>query len=992
MTGIWFQDEALPGDSKKWFFPVSSFKSIQVFHCRRFCEKRESYASLKNDYGSGFLEFTYGKQCLNDDATVLSDILVKKSQKLQPVIQVRARKTTTVNLLFYDMPLAIQSYQDSSIRELRSAVSRRLQILPDSVRFEDELGVLEDEELVFPHEAKQIKVAANGFSVVSVQLDSNTIHFPIPVARTVLDLISMIQHHDACQRNGQIRQLALSAPGKTLLLNEQLCQQLALEQVNCSFGQPLFGMIEFSYRFSVGPVRRISLPPSCSMSYVRYMIARQISVQFDLVTLLLDDRPIDLCRELREVVLTSKKIVTAQCPTIDLTYTIQNQLAQITNIPLPARVFDLKKRISQYKLAAGIPGSVHQIRLFSGTYKLPKRAYLGEFGLVRHSLITVLVLKVGICRLYYQDQQGSPVKSLCVSSVDNPRISDIAKLFSSSPAEIDFRYDGSPLPRSTLVNEIVWDPESPLEIIDRDLFLRIEFAQPGLKSRSHDLAINLNTTICQVKARLYYQFPDIGSMSLSYCGHSESSQNNKIIDINPNLDAPLHVVDVKLVESTSLFSFWEGLIPFSAMDLERLVSVKKRLSAFLHVPADLLEITPKSSCDCDNQTFHSEIPYNVLIKSSFQKHFSVTLNPSSSVLPLLNIKYCQTLELDLAQSGRCTDLMACLVEKQLIGEANILSINVGLERLLVSLPDDFVCRIVYEAPQNQVCVHCACLSDPPVRQSLSLSREETVRDAKLILSRLLAKHQFPSVFVLKFCDRELADSELFMSYGIPNKSCLDVFEQESFELRLVLPDGNIVLYRYSEADTVESLYALLSFERFQTAPSMDLMCDGKIPFGRLRDLKVNEIHIVRKVRQFVFAVDKRNIFCELFADATIAQARQELAQRLAVAPEFIRFHDSDKQSDSRVLLSTIKTTPIRFMVVRLFTFIAPQYNDAPFQDELSQNATVREVKVRLAQRLSVDSSSNILLVWSGRVMKDGVNFWRLPLRTDPIIVYISTPF
>jgi hypothetical protein len=137
--------------------------------------------------------------------------------------------------------------------------------------------------------------------------------------------------------------------------------------------------------------------------------------------------------------------------------------------------------------------------------------------------------------------------------------------------------------------------------------------------------------------------------------------------------------------------------------------------------------------------------------------------------------------------------------------------EVSSSTFLHNIPADSVLMIEYPAPAADA-VYFFHFSQKR-RETLSVPSNATVADVKAIL---LPKFSFvnalSSVLKFTFWQVELKDGDYFSALGIPSKAEIEVGQNGTKEVRILLPDGNDRVFLVTGGDRVASLKGFLGRE------------------------------------------------------------------------------------------------------------------------------------------------------------------------------------
>jgi hypothetical protein len=942
---------------------------MHVFHLRDYLEHHERYAGEHGPQNYGFLSLCYSGRVLEDDAASLAEVGCRPSHhpEVDPRFTIDVRPTREICLRLQNSKVEFQvpCYADSTIGELKTIVSRQLGILPRDIiftgncRFEDSCSV--DSCCKDSGGAKKVSLTVMPFLAVQVNVNSaEWKRFALPIGDrsaggTVGEIAAMIQYEDAVRQGcKKIRAVQIFVRGRRLLDDRKLCAEMIETHVlDVKFGRPLQDFVTVRYRVARTGSKNVcptslSLPRSCRLYYLRYVIAREVLVPFQNVKLFDRERPItNLYHELRDII-DDVSIIDVRCDEISIVCHFRKRFRWEQKVALVVRlsdhVFHIKREVARI-----MGHDFNKIELFDGSRHLSSRFRLGEVGLDKESELKVLTFNIPFYDLILQNFHGSLYYQRFLETDKSNRLSD----FFRDGSEVGFTHEREILDPPPLAETIPFtipiDVTSPIVRHKRDLALQITF--PRDLKRNHILAIQRGTTVADLFSTIRFQFPDLVGFRITYRDRELKELDRRpILESGCGLNWPYVVDELKVRGSLVRLTLGKSgnppyriLVPEIPPDC-KFSTLRQTIADYFQVLPSIVQITEEGRICADSERA-KKTEFTVSLNTT--RKFTLALCPWPYFAPAFTCQITANLE----QTVIVNDIAALRTLPP--GSAKI---DGG--HPLALLRENSTIRFHITPPKEHFELVIRTKSSPDgVPRKLPT---ETVRDVKLLLSA--DSPRLPGSFVLRFWDTDLDDSLVLASSGIPSGGAIELCDSITGAVAVSFADGRSVTYEYGDGDTVESLrQALRRQHGLDGAPLFGAddaeLADGAIP---------QKIRAGNSAREFQFAIDGRGaVFVELPPDATIGGAIPFIAQAIRAPEEWVRLVPPP---DLR--LSTMEEA-IPGAVVPRSLFSAPQFG-REFALEFLPAQTFASVRSRVAQILEVSDPQQVTLLWEGRALRNAM--------------------
>jgi hypothetical protein len=400
-----------------------------------------------------------------------------------------------------------------------------------------------------------------------------------------------------------------------------------------------------------------------------------------------------------------------------------------------------------------------------------------------------------------------------------------AHLEKDNSIEVSFAWEGRPLLRHTRIDEIVCDPLVPIYCTRRPLILKLMFEKHPEWDK--DLLVTVDTTVADILNRIVDQHSTIREKDLiiQVARHAAKSETEKLIELDPELEGPIHVRRI---------SFHMGMVPFNfAIEGERFTAQidigKQNFLAAMEAVASQLHIPPASlsiflgdePLDAKSRLSRAKT-YRVEV-SNCEREFVIKLAPELN--PDLkargwNGKHVRRLRVDLGEVKRVDHVIGYLTQHESIGPIDVVENGFSpfpKEKALALLPTGQVIMIRYRPPEDPVKYVFASITDAEGRKRCPAQDDTSVQSLKMYLAVLCGRNNFlPGTLAMKFGDLELTDDNRIMIYGIPADSLIDVTLRPMEKFYVFDLQGNPIKYFFAAPDTVSTLRAFLAIQRFPT--------------------------------------------------------------------------------------------------------------------------------------------------------------------------------
>jgi hypothetical protein len=551
---------------------------------------------------------------------------------------------------------------------------------------------------------------------------------------------------------------------------------------------------------------------------------------------------------------------------------------KIKDVSLLDRVYDLRLKFAKQR-----PADLHTFELALGETALRDRATLGSLGF--YSKIEIQCRKVKRrVRLSFVDLHGN---TLGYQFEGDETLHSIAGRFHDEPFAVAFEFEDAPLPRMTSVFDAPCDPDRPITVVLRELRVRIR--------REREVSfceVDENTTAEGLVERLRSNYAKRVQLSLGCEGRN--LENRKILDLFPDLDAILDLVVVpgKLTQDDlDEFSFSfpgtqisDHVQPFAKYDTT-VGKVKPLLANKLEQPPTAVGVYFEGALLADDDLLFGGRTYQVKVEN--YRFYTIALcrgeadrpNPKfKRVIPFVVAGKAKLLVSDLARHLRRTPGLpdTCAIS---FADGKEVSLTKTLEKpsgniLYANLP-----------PLRSVARYSFRRLGPgesPEIRDITVNASQSVRDLKPIIARSLTR-VLPDVLELSFWSVKLSDSEPLLSYGIPDRSTIDFYDRNSFEVRLRFDNSDSFLrYLVSGRNKVADLKQFVGNEQGRELSEIVFESAGKeLDDGAFfLDIDSREIDAKERLHEHVLASATGSIHLHLTARATVGDALGTLAVRL----------------------------------------------------------------------------------------------------------------
>jgi hypothetical protein len=873
---------------------------VQVHHLRNFCQACPHYSHLSGR-GRGFLLLTYNGKELDDDSayffkTFRYPELAANAPSVRDYVMVQVRSVKEYELCFQSFTLRTLCHSGMTVRDLRIVLGTEARIPADALAFFSDGKELEDTDPLPDDE--RVLFTAQDYLAIRVLRDSTPDTVMFPVCGTVLDFISMEQNRFWVHVTRDFRRPSL----------EQVrAIELSINRVRLPPGRVLSAFVEpgsiiditqgdpipdrppcacFRFRFESRRVHPFPVAPGCTLSFVRYAIAKSVDLPFEKVELFSDDGlrdPVDHRLLVGDFFSTGTKTIHVRVATIPLRICIRKGKEHHSFIPLCDRGFDLRLRLSEL-----LKKDFHRIQLFFGGFIISDRVSLGRLGFTDGCLLNVRILEFPMVHLYFLDAQG---RTLDYIFHDSPPITFgavVRRLSKADPIGTGLCWEGRPLPRSTPLRDVKCDPAFPVSIRSRLPVMPLVFPQYPQWNRS--LSVTVDTTIAEVIAHVLKLHTDIQEGALIVrVAKRKGKPTMKLIDLDRELETPITVDNIRFKRRPAPLSFIledeTFTVPVDTEDKSFAVA-RDAIAAHLEVPASAFTIMLDGEPLSDRADVLRSRTYQVSV-AKCERRFTIELIPKH-VEPIdWECKHVRQLIIDLGYTKRVSDLLSCLMWHEKIGPMDI--VPGGIEpfppdTLLVRLPEGQVIMIHYFPPVTPTSYVFTSVESPDHRLSVAVDDTMTVRTVKMNLAIECGRVDLlPGALRLQFGPLELRDATKIMDYGIPAVSLVTVTLGDTQTLRVMDADGDAADYSCSCVDTVGTLLEFLAAKRIPS-DHLAVLCNGteRKLSQLLLDLPAPELRLVRRIAPLQVQVNGQMQTLNVTCDCSLAELAVLLARGLGV--------------------------------------------------------------------------------------------------------------
>jgi hypothetical protein len=683
-----------------------------------------------------------------------------------------------------------------TVGSLRQVLSSRFRVSSDSlVFFVDGRAIDDNRTLSQLRKDAKLTFTARGYLPVQTAVDSVTETLLFPVCGTILDLASMVQNRISVRSGSDaphstsadaIHSIQVSIQGRPLASQRLLADVITPGcMVDLAVGDALADQTVnrwFKFKFESGPERTFQIFSCCTLSYARYAISKTASLTFENVELFSHQKfayPADLQQLVRDCFVKDGDILYVRAPSVPvrLEYAAKKKAVRQL-ISLSDRTFDVRQKVSVM-----LKAPFRNIQLFFGRFIMDDQVYLAQMGLSEHSVIRINVLQQGIVRLYFINLEGRQ-RGLSFPSGQQITFGRLAAhLYKENSIEICFVWEGHVVSRYKVIDDVVCDPLVPIYYIPRLLVVDVMFEKhPEWKMQ---VPVTVDTTIADVLNQVIEQHITMKEKNVivQVAGRDAKHETTKLIDLDPELEGPIHVRRI---------SFYQGLAPFN------FVIEGETFSALIHVdnptflgameaiaprllidPAALLILVGDRRLG-ETSRLSRGITYQVEI-CHWERDFVIELVPELN--PDLMArgwdgKHVRRVLVDLGEVKRVDGLIDYLTEHEGIGPIEVVPSGISPfpgEKPLALLPKGQVITVRYRLPATAVKYIFTSIASPQGREWCSAQCDTSVPALKMHLTHVCGKDTLlPASLRMTFWEVELTDDNKIMDYAIPADSLIDI--------------------------------------------------------------------------------------------------------------------------------------------------------------------------------------------------------------------------
>jgi hypothetical protein len=646
------------------------------------------------------------------------------------------------------------------------------------------------------------------------------------------------------------------------------------------------------------------------------------------------------------------------------------------------RYFDLVHLFCSSFPESGLtPYNVH----FSlGGYPLHADRFLSDVAFSDTLVLDVHIIRINVWPLIFSDLEGHQVGYLAnLTQTPHITFSHYRGRFQDDPLTFCFEYDGQELPPSTRIDSIFWDPNLPICLIFRAPTVFVQFEE--LPNHNFHPQVDRNTTgelLCQL---IHDHDPMFKSFEL-FCRDRQLKAKDKLIDLNPDLEYPVIVRNMRLHPALALLyvtSSGSAVLPLNSLKV-RVADLKQ----FLHVlyPSDGKEIIVTHS----GKTFrdNDELDVTRIYRVSFLRNtarFKLQFCPSG--VRVEDAKICRDIDCNLKDLEIVGDLSRVFqnsgkfprrIEFSFFNTTGACIDNVAM----LTLADDTLLTVRYAPPCDPTTQQFVWEPQSDSSVVLSIGREETVRDVKRrLLYEFGLYRSLPGLFSLAFFDCPLEHADKFCDYGIPENSVIDITDIPTrYQQIRVQYRSTITSIGFTDLDTISDVE--LSFRRMNGDQCRDFAIFGES--GRLSDdfrlidLNRPELNVLEVLR---FESATQTVGVPLPADATVYSAREALASHLGIESSLLRLLSGDSPlTDLSISIWSIDH-PIHFSIAGVsHTFL---FGDRRI--ELTVDVTVPIGAIESTVCLGFDISPPISFFLCGAELDADTPLSEFEITTDDVI-------
>jgi hypothetical protein len=404
-------------------------------------------------------------------------------------------------------------------------------------------------------------------------------------------------------------------------------------------------------------------------------------------------------------------------------------------------------------------------------------------GLAEHSVIRINVLQEGIVRLYFIDLEGRQ-RGLSFPSGHHITFGRLAShLYTENSIEICFVWEGHVVSRYRVIDDVVCDPFVPIYYVHRMLVVDMMFEKhPEWKMQ---MRVTVDTTIADVLNYIIEQHIRIKEkdLILQVAGRDAKQETAKLIDLDPELEGPIHIRKISFYQDLAPFNFLIEGEQFSVLiDVDNptfLGAMEAVVPQLLIEPASLFIFVGDERLD-GNSRLTRGTTYRIEV-SHWERDFVIELVPELD--PDLMArgwdgKHVRRVLVDLGDVKRINGLINYLTEHDSIGPIEFVPGGISPfpgEKPLALLPKGQVITVRYRPPANVVQYLFTSIASTEGREWCSAQYDTSIRTLKMHFTHVCGMDNLlPGALRMAFGDVELTDDNKIMDYAIPADSLIDV--------------------------------------------------------------------------------------------------------------------------------------------------------------------------------------------------------------------------
>jgi hypothetical protein len=657
-----------------------------------------------------------------------------------------------------------------------------------------------------------------GHSPITLEYEGKSAVRIVPNSYSIANLSAFVQTH-FCRSRSDFFDFRFTLDGRLLDSSQSIASLPSNSVLKVDItGGPIVPISPLSLIMPNETTITINVPESFPMFRVRDLFAGSHSLPIGAVEFAgvdLDSPVSDYCRAIRVI-----------APRITLKFAFNHLKVEIIReVSVLDRIHDLKLKLSQ------IPGydDFHTISFPEEEESLLNdEIEIAQLGIASDTQFKVYVLPKPLVRLYFSDMTGSRV-CLDFPFSEYPTFQSLCRFFGDRNF-IEFVHQNKVLKSRSSTN-FVCDPLCPIQVFQRALAVPVDVKLGSQPPTTVLINIEPDELAGSLRSRVIAQFrlahPRV---ILTDSNGEEICDTSRIMEVNPDLNT-LTVTCFMVSEKPGIVrSLLSKLWSFPGAKYVWGV-VRKMRSSPVHLQISIGTGPASISAIIDLESFNGSIGSLLQGLGCFDNVEKLALSADGTYL-----SHTQQVE--------------------------------GLASIAVAQGDMDECSLYHFKVDEQTV-------------DLSVMSDSTVEDLSIeLLKRLAMPSAMPNILIMSFLGCELPRDSNFFSIGIPMRSTIQCSLAKSEMVTVALPNGKRVRYTVAPNSSTLELKRFIGKQEQLDYTLHELYANRRrVSSCNIADCLGTDLELKLAKNQFAFASSAGQIICELDSYATVANARQSLAER-----------------------------------------------------------------------------------------------------------------